>query len=82
MLETEGLAKALPGVESMTEGVKVYRQFYTVQKEQARGVLGIHVSRPNGVKEPPELLSSILNVSHVLLYCFALEVKRDSFDQL
>ncbi|CAK9859104.1 unnamed protein product [Sphagnum jensenii] len=61
MLETEGLAKALPGVESMTEGVKVYRQFYTVQKEQARGVLGIHVSRPKGVKEPPELLSSILN---------------------
>jgi hypothetical protein len=61
MLETEGLAKALPGVESMTEGVKVYRQFYTVQKEQAKGVLGIHVSRPNGVKEPPELLSSILN---------------------
>ncbi|CAL5200060.1 unnamed protein product [Lathyrus oleraceus] len=45
MLETEGLGKVLPGVESVEEGVKIYRRFYTEEMEQANGVLAISVSK-------------------------------------
>ncbi|KAJ1424490.1 PUA-like superfamily [Sesbania bispinosa] len=45
MLEAESLEKVLPGVESVEEGVKVYRRFYTEEKEQANGVLAIIVSK-------------------------------------
>ncbi|KAK7325084.1 hypothetical protein VNO77_29153 [Canavalia gladiata] len=45
MLEAEGLGKVLPGVESVEEGVKVYRRFYTEDKEQENGVLAIIVSK-------------------------------------
>ncbi|RZB62744.1 hypothetical protein D0Y65_039796 [Glycine soja] len=45
MLEAESLGKVLPGVESSEEGVKVYRRFYTEEKEQANGVLAIVVSK-------------------------------------
>ncbi|KAK7261643.1 hypothetical protein RIF29_27959 [Crotalaria pallida] len=45
MLEAESLGKVLPGVESVEEGVKVYRRFYTEEKERANGVLGIAVSK-------------------------------------
>lgn len=46
-------------------GVKVFRKFYTEAKEQAHGVLGIHVVRPVQ-KGPVDLLSNILNVSLLL----------------
>ncbi|CAL0324059.1 unnamed protein product [Lupinus luteus] len=45
MLKTESLEKVLPGVESVEEGVKVYRRFYTEEKEQENGVLAIIVSK-------------------------------------
>ncbi|XP_073222992.1 uncharacterized protein [Cicer arietinum] len=45
MLETECLGKVLPGVESVEEGVKIYRRFYTEEKEQTNGVLAITVSK-------------------------------------
>ncbi|XP_061365169.1 uncharacterized protein LOC133308551 [Gastrolobium bilobum] len=45
MLEAESLGKVLPGVESVEEGVKIYRRFYTEEKEQANGVLAITVSK-------------------------------------
>ncbi|XP_019436532.1 PREDICTED: uncharacterized protein LOC109342923 isoform X1 [Lupinus angustifolius] len=45
MLEAESLEKVLPGVESVEEGVKVYRRFYTEEKEQENGVLAIIVSK-------------------------------------
>lgn len=60
MIETEGLLKVLPGVESISEGVQIYRKFYSCSKEQTYGVLGIHVVRP-AQRDPADLLSDILN---------------------
>ncbi|WJX69711.1 hypothetical protein P8452_53915 [Trifolium repens] len=45
MLEAENLGEVLPGVESVEEGVKIYRRFYTEEKEQTNGVLAITVSK-------------------------------------
>ncbi|KAI4324339.1 hypothetical protein L6164_023886 [Bauhinia variegata] len=45
MLEVEDIAKVLPGVENVEEGVKVYRRFYSEEKEQENGVLAIIVSK-------------------------------------
>ncbi|CAK7322659.1 unnamed protein product [Dovyalis caffra] len=45
MLETEGLAKVLPGVNTIDEGVRVYRKFYTEEKERSNGVLAICVAK-------------------------------------
>ncbi|MEW5303545.1 MAG: hypothetical protein WDW36_006226 [Sanguina aurantia] len=42
-LTDEGLAKTLPGVHSISEGVAVYHQFYTPQQESEHGVLAIHI---------------------------------------
>ncbi|XP_010549767.2 PREDICTED: uncharacterized protein LOC104820845 [Tarenaya hassleriana] len=47
MLEVEGLDKVLPGVKSIEEGVRVYRQFYPEEKERMNGVLAILVVKPN-----------------------------------
>ncbi|KAK7272004.1 hypothetical protein RJT34_28326 [Clitoria ternatea] len=44
MLEAETLGKVLPGVESVEEGVKVYRRFYTEEEEQ-ENVVAIIVSK-------------------------------------
>ncbi len=52
MLEMEGLKNVLPGVSSIQEGVRIYRQFYTLEKEQSTGVIAIHIKR-NEVKEAP-----------------------------
>ena len=41
-LSQEGLARTLPGVQSIKEGVAVYRQFYDKAKEKEHGVLAIH----------------------------------------
>ncbi|XP_057458773.1 uncharacterized protein LOC130749436 isoform X2 [Lotus japonicus] len=46
MLEAESLEKVLPGVESVEEGVKVYRRFFTEEKERENGVLAIIFSKP------------------------------------
>ncbi|XP_057452761.1 uncharacterized protein LOC130744606 [Lotus japonicus] len=46
MLEAESLEKVLPGVESVEEGVKVYRRFFTGEKERENGVFAIIFSKP------------------------------------
>ncbi|OMO90288.1 hypothetical protein CCACVL1_07414 [Corchorus capsularis] len=43
MLEAESLAKVLPGVKTIDEGVQVYRKFYSEEKEMSNGVLAICV---------------------------------------
>lgn len=40
-LEREGLPQCLPGIDSINQGVAVYRQYYTVEQEQKNGVIGI-----------------------------------------
>ena len=44
MLRTETLEHVLPGVPDVESGVKVYRKFYTEDKERELGVLAIRVS--------------------------------------
>lgn len=46
MLESESLARVLPGITSVEEGVKVYRNFYSEEKERSHGVLAICVQGP------------------------------------
>ncbi|KAK9138709.1 hypothetical protein Sjap_009303 [Stephania japonica] len=45
MLMTEGLGKVLPGVKKIEEGVQIYRNFYSEEKEKTSGVLAICVSK-------------------------------------
>ena len=49
MLDVEGIKNVLPGVPDVESGVKVYRQFYTREREEAGGVRAIHlrVSSPH-----------------------------------
>jgi ASC-1-like (ASCH) protein len=42
-LTQEGLARTLPGIETIEEGVSVYRQFYTEAQEREHGVLAVHI---------------------------------------
>ncbi|KAL5848311.1 hypothetical protein ACOSQ4_006324 [Xanthoceras sorbifolium] len=44
MLEAENLEKVLPGVQTIEEGVRIYRKFYVEEKERSNGVLAICVS--------------------------------------
>jgi len=53
MLEKEGLENVLPGVGSIEEGVKVYRRFYSEEKEKKYGVAAIEIE-PIGWIENPE----------------------------
>ncbi|XP_047091639.1 uncharacterized protein LOC124703474 isoform X1 [Lolium rigidum] len=46
MLQAETISNVLPGISSIEEGVKVYRKFYTEEKEKSYGVLAISVSKP------------------------------------
>ncbi|KAL2529991.1 RNA-binding ASCH domain protein [Forsythia ovata] len=46
MLEAESLAKVLPGVENIEEGVQIYRNFYSEEKERLNGVLAICIEKP------------------------------------
>jgi len=41
----EGLERCLPGVESLEEGVAVYRQYYSEEEEKMYGVVGIRLKR-------------------------------------
>ncbi|KAM7461077.1 hypothetical protein LguiA_029198 [Lonicera macranthoides] len=45
MLEAESLTKVLPGVETIEEGVQVYRKFYSEEKERLNGVVAICVTK-------------------------------------
>ncbi|XP_065866808.1 uncharacterized protein [Euphorbia lathyris] len=45
MLEAESLPEVLPGVKTIEEGVKIYRQFYTEEREMSNGVIAICVSK-------------------------------------
>ncbi|XP_023750023.1 uncharacterized protein LOC111898331 isoform X2 [Lactuca sativa] len=46
MLATEDLAKVLPGVETVEEGVEIYRRFYSEEKERENGVLAMFLTKP------------------------------------
>ena len=51
MLQTETVEQVLPGVPDVESGVKVYRRFYTKEKEKEFGVQAIHVRLlPNATK--------------------------------
>lgn len=39
----EGLARTLPGVKSLEDGVAVYRAFYSAEDEAQHGVAAVHV---------------------------------------
>ena len=43
-LSQEGLARTLPGVRTIDEGVQTYRQFYTAADEAEHGVAAIHIA--------------------------------------
>ena len=43
LLESGGLEKALPGVNTIEEGLQVYREFYGHQDEVKYGVIGLHI---------------------------------------
>ena len=42
-LEQEGLKRTLPGIDSIKNGVKVYRSFYPKEMEDEFGVLAIEI---------------------------------------
>jgi ASC-1-like (ASCH) protein len=42
-LEAEGLRRTLPGVETIAEGVKAYRRFYSRAKEVEYGVAAVEI---------------------------------------
>ncbi|ANF22368.1 ASCH domain-containing protein [Thermococcus piezophilus] len=54
MLEKEGLENVLPGVDSIEGGVKVYRKFYSEDKEKKYGVAALEVEPIGWVGEPLE----------------------------
>lgn len=45
MLEQEDMRRLLPNVESVEDGLKIYRQFYTEEQERQYGVVAIEVER-------------------------------------
>ncbi|XP_022562279.2 uncharacterized protein LOC111207944 isoform X1 [Brassica napus] len=59
MLRVESLAKVLPGVETIEEGVGVYRNFYPEEKERMNGVVAIRVVKP--VEQPYAALAGALS---------------------
>ncbi|KAK4254830.1 hypothetical protein QN277_007916 [Acacia crassicarpa] len=59
MLVAEGLQNVLPGVKTTEEGVRVYRNFYTEEKERSNGVVAICVRRP--ASQPYNILASIIS---------------------
>ncbi|THU58988.1 hypothetical protein C4D60_Mb03t20260 [Musa balbisiana] len=59
MLQAETLAKVLPGVATINDGVQIYRKFYTEEKEMSNGVLAISVSKPT--TQPYDSLAKLLS---------------------
>lgn len=45
MLTKEGVKKLLPDMETIDQGVEVYRNFYTPEQEKKFGVVAIEVER-------------------------------------
>ncbi len=45
MLRKSTLKKTLPGIRTYKDGVAVYRQYYTKQKEKEHGILAIELKR-------------------------------------
>jgi ASC-1-like (ASCH) protein len=43
LLEKEALGLVLPGTKSVEEGIRIYRQFYSREKEKELGVVAIEV---------------------------------------
>ncbi|MCD6558910.1 MAG: ASCH domain-containing protein [Palaeococcus sp.] len=43
MLKKEGIENVLPGVKNIEEGVQIYRQFYSEEREKKYGVVAIEV---------------------------------------
>ncbi|XP_050944092.1 uncharacterized protein LOC127150412 [Cucumis melo] len=68
MLKAESLDNVLPGVKTLTDGVQVYRKFYSEEKELSNGVLGIHVKK--SVVQPYIILSRIISVSFLASLLF------------
>ncbi|KAI3700334.1 hypothetical protein L2E82_44960 [Cichorium intybus] len=62
MLSTEDLAKVLPGVETVEEGVQIYRRFYSEEKEKSNGVLAIFLIKPES--QLYDHLAEILKALH------------------
>ncbi|CAH9101411.1 unnamed protein product [Cuscuta europaea] len=60
MLEAEPLYKVLPGVETIEEGIQVYRNFYSEEKEMSNGVLAICIKKP--MWQPYLAMASIISV--------------------
>ncbi len=52
MLEEEGVETVLPGVGSVEEGIRVYRSFYSEEKERKYGVVAIEVEPVAWIGEP------------------------------
>lgn len=44
-LTFEGLEKTLPTVKTIDEGIAVYREFYSEEKEKEFSVLSIHINK-------------------------------------
>nr|XP_043630512.1 uncharacterized protein LOC122601843 [Erigeron canadensis] len=62
MLATEDLTKVLPGVETVKEGIQVYRKFYSEEKEMSNGVLAIFLMKP--ASQLYDHLAAILTALH------------------
>ncbi|KAK9288552.1 hypothetical protein L1049_017011 [Liquidambar formosana] len=59
LLEAESLARVLPGIKTIEEGVQIYRNFYTEEKERSNGVLAICVAKP--ASQPYISLANLLS---------------------
>ncbi|XP_050255763.1 uncharacterized protein LOC126701599 isoform X4 [Quercus robur] len=60
MLGAESLAKVLPGVETIEEGIQIYRNFYTEEREKTNGVLAIRILKVD--VQPYACLATLLSV--------------------
>ncbi|RLM57702.1 hypothetical protein C2845_PM18G04770 [Panicum miliaceum] len=58
MLQAEIISNVLPDISSIEEGVKVYRKFYTEEREKSYGVLAISVSKPSA--QPYTTMTDVL----------------------
>ncbi|XP_065866809.1 uncharacterized protein [Euphorbia lathyris] len=69
MLEAESLPEVLPGVKTIEEGVKIYRQFYTEEREMSNGVIAICVSKvsPQPYLHTANILSHIHDI-YVIIF--------------
>ena len=43
-LTSEGLGNTLPGTDSVVDGIRVYRKYYTREQEKEYGIVAVHLS--------------------------------------